>query len=272
MSLFITSLNSGSNGNCYYVANDNEAVLVDVGLSCKETEKRMTRLGLSMDKVKAIFISHEHADHIRGVEVVSRKHKIPVYINKKTLNNSGLKLDEDLIRSFAHETISIGDLSVIAFPKNHDAVDPYSFVVSGNNVNIGVFTDIGSCCDHLKEYFSACHAAFLESNYDDEMLMTGHYPIYLKRRISGDKGHLSNAQALELFLKHKPSHMSLVLLSHLSKENNDPQLAKQLFKKHAGEIEIVVASRYSETELFTIKAGEKVEIKSTVKPEQLTLF
>lgn len=232
----------------------------------------MSRLGLSMDKVKAIFISHEHSDHIRGVEVTSRKHKIPVYINKKTLNNSGLRIDEELLRSFAHEVIPVGDLLVKAFPKNHDAVDPYSFVVSGNNVNIGVFTDIGSCCDHLKDHFSNCHAAFLEANYDEEMLMNGQYPIYLKKRISSDKGHLSNAQALELFLKHKPEFMSLVLLSHLSKENNDPQLAKELFDKHSGETEVVVASRYKETELYTVIAGEKVVAKRNAREDQLTLF
>jgi phosphoribosyl 1,2-cyclic phosphodiesterase len=271
--LSIASLNSGSNGNCYYVANANEAVLVDVGLSCRETEKRMGRLGLKMDKVKAIFVSHEHSDHIRGVEVTSRKHKIPVYINKKTLNNSGLRIDEELIRSFApHEPVNIGGLVVKPFPKNHDAVDPYSFVVSGNEVNIGVFTDIGSSCEHLKNHFSSCHAAFLESNYDEDMLMNGHYPAYLKKRISGKDGHLSNAQALDLFLKHKPNYMSLVLLSHLSKENNTPAIAQALFSKHAGETEIVVASRYQESELYTIKCGEKVQTKPPVTKTQLSLF
>jgi len=271
--LFIASLNSGSNGNCYYVANNNEAVLVDVGLSCRETEKRMNRLGLKIEKVKAIFISHEHADHIRGVEVTSRKHKIPVYITKKTLNNSGLRIDEDLVRSFASlEPISVGGLVIKPFSKNHDAVDPFSFVVSGNNVNIGVFTDIGSSCEHLKKHFSTCHAAFLEANYDEDMLMNGHYPAYLKKRISGRDGHLSNMQALELFLKHKPHFMSLVLLSHLSKENNKPEIAHSLFSKHAGETEIVVASRYEESKLYTIKAGESAAISSQLSSEQLSLF
>ncbi|MBA3971381.1 MAG: MBL fold metallo-hydrolase [Bacteroidetes bacterium] len=253
MSLYITSLNSGSNGNCYYIANDSEAVLVDAGISCRETEKRMLRLGLSMDKVKALFISHEHSDHIRGVEVMSRKHQLPVYINEATLKNSGLKLNETLTRSFAaHEPVTVGGLSVLPFPKHHDASDPYSFVVSGNNVNIGVFTDIGSACNNLEKSFSICHAAFLESNYDTEMLESGRYPYYLKKRISGEKGHLSNAQALQLFLSHKSDYMSLVLLSHLSKENNDPELARKLFMKHSGNVQVVVASRHEETALFTI--------------------
>lgn len=271
MALHITSLNSGSNGNCYYIANKNEAILIDAGISCRETEKRLRRLGLSMGKVKAIFISHEHYDHIKGVDVISKRHNIPVYITDDTLKNSGLKLSRANIRSFkAHEAISIGELSILPFPKFHDGIDPYSFVVSGNDVNIGVFTDIGAPCDHLKKHFNMCHAAFLESNYDHNMLMNGHYPDYLKRRIAGDKGHLSNDQALQLFLDHKADHLSLVLLAHLSKENNTPQIAKELFEKHAGEVEIVVASRYEETKVFTITSDSK--LKGVTESQQIKLF
>lgn len=231
----------------------------------------MRRLGLSMGKVKAIFISHEHYDHIKGVDVICKRYNVPVYITNDTLKNSGLKVGRVNIREFrAHESISIGELSVLPFPKFHDGIDPYSFVVSGHGVNIGVFTDIGAPCDHLKKHFKMCHAAFLESNYDHDMLMNGDYPEYLKRRIAGDKGHLSNAQALELFLEHKADHLSLVLLAHLSKENNDPQLAKDLFMKHAGDVEVVVASRYEETEVFTITAGESTQ--GLLNSQQMSLF
>jgi len=255
MSLYITSLNSGSNGNCYYIANDGEAVLVDAGISCRETERRMLRLGLSMDKVKAIFISHEHSDHIRGLEVMSRKYKLPVYITERTLKNSRLVLDPALVRPFSgHEPVTIGELSVTPFSKRHDASDPYSFVVSGNAVNIGVLTDIGSACENVISYFKRCHAVFLEANYDAEMLQTGHYPYHLKRRISNDRGHLSNDQALELFKKHKASFLDLILLSHLSKENNDPLLVQELFSKHAGATKVVVASRYEETAVYHVTA------------------
>jgi phosphoribosyl 1,2-cyclic phosphodiesterase len=116
MSLFISSLNSGSNGNCYYVGNQQEAVLVDAGISCRETERRMARLGLSIEKVKAIFISHEHGDHIRGVSVLSKKYQLPVYITNGTLNNSGLRIAENLLRSFsADQPVKIGDLEVTPF-------------------------------------------------------------------------------------------------------------------------------------------------------------
>lgn len=276
MSLFIASLNSGSNGNCYYVGNYREAVLIDAGISCRETEKRMKRLGLTIENVKAIFISHEHSDHIRGVEVLSKKFNIPIYITSSTLNSSGLKLKEELIKSFrSYEEITVGDLSIKPFPKFHDASDPYSFIVSGNNVNIGVLTDIGAACEHVINNFKQCHAAFLEANYDEEMLETGAYPFYLKKRIRSGHGHLSNMQSLEIFVKHRPEFMSHVILSHLSRENNSPQLVHKLFSQHAGNVEVVVASRDYETKIYTISAGQQI-IKHAIRKEitsvQTSLF
>lgn len=253
MSLFISSLNSGSNGNCYYVGNNNEAVLVDVGISCKEVEKRMLRSNLSMNKVKAIFISHEHSDHIKGVQVLSKKYSLPVYITSLTLKNSRLVLEDHLINSFkGYEPIKIGGLAVTPFPKRHDASDPFSFIVEGNGVKIGVLTDIGSACQHVIENFKQCHAAFLEANYDEGLLESGYYPYYLKQRIRSDRGHLSNKQALELFVNHKPEFMSLVILSHLSKDNNCPVIVKDLFTQHASQTQVVIASRLQETDVFQI--------------------
>src|ERR1700760_544129 len=121
MSLFITSLNSGSNGNCYYIGNEHEAVLVDAGISCRETEKRMLRLGLNIRKVKAIFISHEHSDHINGLPVLAKKYQLPVYITLPTMRRGGLMLEEHLVFRFAaFQTIQIGGLQITAFPKMHD--------------------------------------------------------------------------------------------------------------------------------------------------------
>ncbi len=277
MSLFIASLNSGSNGNCYYVGNSNEAVLIDVGLSCREVEKRMLRLGLSIQLVKAIFISHEHSDHIKGVEVFSRKYRLPVYITTSTLLYSRLKIDPSLLFSFqAYKPVEIGPLSVIAFPKFHDASDPHSFIVNYQGIKIGVLTDIGSSCKHVIDNFKQCHAAFLETNYDEQMLAEGSYPIYLKRRISSDKGHLSNNQALALFTTHKPVFMSHLLLSHLSKSNNCPQRVHELFMKHAGSTKVVVASRDVETEIYQINACHtSIKInkeKRGVNSLQMSLF
>lgn len=264
MSLFIASINSGSNGNCYYVGNHNEGILVDAGISCREIEKRMSKLGLSLQKVKAVFISHEHSDHIRGLTVLAKKHQLPVYITQPTLLEGRLELNAEQVFSFCHdEIVEIGDLQIHCFSKHHDAADPYSFMISGEGVNVGVFTDLGISCDNLIHYFKQCHAAFLEANYDDEMLDKGNYPYHLKRRIKGGKGHLSNKQALELFLAHRPAHMSHLLLAHLSKNNNCPDLVQQLFNQHANGVQMTVASRYEESALFQILHSPSGHIIST---------
>jgi phosphoribosyl 1,2-cyclic phosphodiesterase len=277
MSLFITSLNSGSNGNCYYIGNEHEAVLVDAGISCRETERRMLRLGLAMSKVRAIFVSHEHSDHINGIPVLAKKYKLPVYITPSTLKNGGLMLDEDLIIPFdPFQIISIGDLHITAFPKLHDAIHPHSFIITCRDIKVGVFTDIGFACQNVINHFAQCHAAFLEANYDDEMLDNGGYPYHLKRRIRGGHGHLSNKQALELFTTHKPNFMTHLLLSHLSKNNNDATLVQQLFEVNADGVNIIVASRYVETPVYPIgfpgvHKVERIEIQEAVS-YQTSLF
>jgi phosphoribosyl 1,2-cyclic phosphodiesterase len=273
MSLLIASLNSGSNGNCYYIGNGTDAVLVDVGISCRETEKRLKHLGLNIQTIKAIFVSHEHGDHIRGVSTFANKYHLPVYITPLTAKHGPI-LIKHLSKSFtAGECVLIGDLAVTAFAKHHDASDPHSFIVSCKGITAGIFTDIGLVCDNLIQHFKQCHAVFLEANYDEEMLENGRYPIHLKNRIRGGQGHLSNRQALDLFIKHRPAFMSHVLLSHLSKENNEPQLAADLFVKQAGKVKVVVASRYTASEVFSI-SGDPVNqpVKQYIKPLQLGLF
>jgi phosphoribosyl 1,2-cyclic phosphodiesterase len=278
MSLFISSLNSGSNGNCYYIGNQHEAVLIDAGLSCRETETRMMRLGLPMNRIKAIFVSHEHSDHTRGVGVITRKHKIPVYFSPLTHENCRLHLDKSFVRYFdSNIPVLIGGLSIKAFPKFHDASEPHSFTIKGNGITIGVLTDIGSVCDHVITNFSQCHAAFLEANYDEEMLENGSYPVYLKNRIRGDHGHLSNLQALELFITHKASYMSHLLLSHLSQDNNNPRLVHELFSKHAGDTHVAIASRHQESAVYFINgenAGNRVKfsVDPVLKSTQMSLF
>lgn len=271
MSLQIASLNSGSNGNAYYISNQSEAVLVDAGLSCREIEKRMYSLGLSMQRLKAIFISHEHTDHIKGVPVLSKKYALPVYISKGTYTHSGMNLDADRLYWIDHNaTININGLTIKAFSKKHDAAEPFSFTITGNDITIGVFTDIGSQCDNVIAHFKTCHAAFLESNYDEQMLENGRYPYVLKQRIRGGHGHLSNKQALEIFLTHRPAFMSHLLLSHLSRDNNDPHLVEALFREKAAHTKITVASRYAASELFHI--GPQESTRPAVLMKQALLF
>lgn len=271
MSLFYASLNSGSNGNCFYVGNDTEAVLIDAGLSCRETEKRMKQLGLSLKKVKGIFITHEHIDHVKGVEVISQKHNIPIYINRSTRNHCRQPIPEKLTVFIENNSIiEIGKLSIKAFSKLHDAIDPVSFVVTSEKVNVGVFTDIGSVCEKLRFHFSTCQVVFLEANYEDHLLETGPYPFKLKERIKGDKGHLSNNQAIELVTNNSSAQLSHILLAHLSQENNNPTLVLKKFKSASKKTRVEVASRHKSTPLHFFSADTKKT--STENPLQLNLF
>jgi len=238
----------------------------------------MKRLGLDITLVKAVFISHEHADHIAGLPVLSKKYRLPVYITQNTMRNCNFVIEEGLTFSFLrNKPVTIGELSIMPFTKSHDANDPHSFIVSNNRVHVGVITDIGYACRHVIKHFKLCDAVFLESNYCEQMLENGSYPFHLKKRISSKKGHLSNDQALELFLKHKPGNLQLLILSHLSQNNNHPEIVNKLFTQNAGGVKVVVASRHKETELFDIQRNHiprsaKAFKKLEENKAQLSLF
>lgn len=273
MSLQFASLNSGSNGNCYYVGNNDSAVLIDAGISCREMEKRLKQLELSINKIKAIFISHEHSDHVKGLAVLTRKHRIPVYITEPTIKRCNFWLDNELINPFHHhQAVGIGSLNIIPFSKHHDAIDPYSFVIHHNNIHVGVFTDIGAVCDNTIHHFKNCNAVFLESNYDEEMLENGNYPYHLKRRIRGGKGHLSNKEALELFINHRSEKLSHLLLSHLSEHNNHPDLVYNLFNEVSNGVHVEVASRYGVGRMYEVKSKTSPAKEPKLYYSQISLF
>ena len=267
----VASLNSGSNGNCYYIGSNEGAVLIDAGISAREMEKRMRKLGLPLDSLKAIFISHEHIDHVKGLDVMAQRYDLPVYASLPTIRNTHTLPPAHLLRPLRNlEPVAIAGMEVLAFPKWHDAVDPSSFIVSCNGIRIGIFTDIGAPCEQVRYHFSLCHAAFLEANYDDDMLNNGKYPYHLKKRISGDQGHLSNKQALDLFLSYRAPYMSHLWLAHLSRENNDPDVALATFRPHAQSVQVSVASRYNESEVFRITGSKEEPVPA--KGVQMSLF
>lgn len=269
MSLYTASINSGSNGNCYYISNGKDAVLIDAGISCRETEMRMKTMGLDISKVRAIFITHEHRDHIKGAQLLSSRHNITAYLNHKTHYKSHLKFKPELYRRIEHgEVIDVNGIKVTGFSKLHDAIDPFSFVVEYSGITVGVFTDIGAVCDNLTHYMRQCHAAYLEANYDEEMLENGSYPMRLKDRIRNGLGHLSNKQALDFFLANKPEYMTHVFLSHLSQDNNDPELALKLFQQYAGDVEVHIAPRYMGSSIFHIGT----DVQPTQQLKQAKLF
>lgn len=272
MQLKFASLNSGSNGNCYYIGNDEHAILIDAGLSRRETERRMQRLNLRLDKVRAIFISHEHIDHVRGVEGISKRYDIPVYMTTASKANSQIYIPPDLIRDFKPETeIAAGDFTITAFTKKHDAADPHSFIVTQNGIVVGVMTDIGAACDRVEHYIRKCHALLLESNYDHEMLMNGRYPYPLKQRVSSDEGHLSNNQALELIKNFGSENLRLLLLGHLSKDNNREALVREAFAEFSDRMIVEIASRYNESRVYSLTSNDgSIEVRALTG--QMSIF
>ncbi len=255
----IASIASGSNGNCYYLENDDDAILVDAGVSARQIINRMANLDLSMSKVRAVLISHEHADHVRGVDVLSRRFTVPILMTRKTYASYGKLISSALLNFFApEEQIKIGRILIHPFLKYHDAAEPCSFLISSEGWNVAVLTDIGLACSNVISHVKDADAIFLETNYDEDMLSKGPYPPFLKARIASNRGHLSNRQAGMIALEHASARLKHVILSHISENNNTPELAFQTFNHFIGQRkdlkpELSVASRYRESRLVSLK-------------------
>jgi len=246
----VCALASGSNGNCYYIGNETEAVLIDAGISRRQIVDRMKSKGLNPAKVKAIFITHEHSDHYRGAKILSKKLEVPVYISKETLRRSFYTMRPTRVISFTPgDSIQIGNFTIHSFSKQHDAIEPCSFRVEHENKHIGVFTDIGAPCQNVIEHLKQCHFLFLESNYDVDMLEAGKYPYYLKQRVASDRGHLSNIQARDLVTEHAADYLETIYLSHISEDNNRGEIAMNEFAPLADKYAIKLTSRYAPTEV-----------------------
>ncbi len=248
------SIASGSNGNCYYVAKGEDAILIDVGINTKHVELRMANLGISPASICAVFITHEHTDHIKGLSVFCKRYQIPVYLTEGTYKGSRLHLPEHLVHIIPPNVrMDIGSLQILGVPKYHDAKEPCSFVVTDGLTNIGILTDLGRGCANVKHVIQHTDILFLESNYDEDMLEYGRYSYYLKNRIRSGWGHISNRIALELFLENRSSRLKHLILGHLSGENNTVEKVWETFKPHCHDVRLSVATRYAETELFDIQ-------------------
>ena len=224
-----SALASGSSGNCFYVENNGNAVLVDAGISAKQIVKRLFILRKNPEKIKAILITHEHSDHVRGADVFARKFNVPIFATGKTIENCYLCSDEDLINPIRNnESLSIGGMRICAFSKSHKASDPVSYSIS-NGKKISIITDVGYACENVIANVSDSDAMFLESNYDETMLDNGFYPYYLKKWIKSDEGHLSNRQSALCVLENASSRLKFLILSNLSQNNNNPEIALKTF-------------------------------------------
>lgn len=220
-------LASGSKGNACYIETDNTRILIDGGLSCRELLRRMELVGLETSRLDAIIITHEHSDHIKGVGPISRKFNSTVYSNSSTINRCVKTLGKTSLNDNLQtgETLKINDITVETFAKGHDAVEPIGLIVSSNGSRLGILTDVGKSTSLIEDVLQDCTGVLLEFNHDIEMLENGPYSYYLKRRIKGSKGHLSNDQAGTLLKRLSNKRLCHVVLAHLSEVNNTPEKA-----------------------------------------------
>jgi phosphoribosyl 1,2-cyclic phosphodiesterase len=235
-SLQICVLASGSKGNAIYVSDGQTAILVDAGLSGIEIERRMKAAGIDIHWLKAIVVSHEHSDHIRGVGILARRYNLPVYITAETAAAAGQNLGRiDRITHFEiGRSFAIDDLAIHPFATSHDASDPAGFTISQNGRKIGIATDLGIATAMVKQHLRACSLLVLEANHDPTMLTEGPYPWPLKQRIKSRNGHLSNQDSGDLLSELKHDGLCHVILAHLSETNNTPEKALAAVQKAIG--------------------------------------
>ncbi len=223
-------LASGSTGNSVYIENDLGAYLVDAGLTAKRIEAQLAKIGRSMKNVNAIFVTHEHSDHIKGVGVLARKHGVPIYANQKTWQAMDGLVGEIALEQrfqFDMETVqSFGSISIESFAVSHDSVDPMFYVVHENDRKLAIITDTGYVSDRMKGIIKSADSFVFESNHDVGMLQMGRYPWSIKRRILSDVGHVSNEDAAIAMSDVIDQKETQVYLSHLSRDNNMKDLAR----------------------------------------------
>ncbi len=230
------SLGSGSKGNSTVVESDTACVMVDCGFGLRNACTRLERIGKSPEDLTAIIVTHEHSDHWKGIGALSAKYNIPVYLSAGSLKAKEIQSGEALFNCIdSHKDFYVGDICIKPVPVPHDAREPIQYILSNGKVQLGILTDLGHFTPHVVSSYSKCDALLLECNYDEDMLLDGPYPRFLKDRVSGMFGHLSNRQAADLLLALDLSRLKTLVIGHISAKNNDVSLIKAAIEPLCGE-------------------------------------
>jgi phosphoribosyl 1,2-cyclic phosphodiesterase len=261
----ICSIASSSSGNCIYVGTANTHLLIDSGISGKRLKAGLGLIGLDPSDIDGVLITHEHSDHIKGLGVVSRKYSIPIYTTEltwKKIISSGLTgtIDKTLFHPITPDCdFIINELIVHPFNTSHDAVQPVCYTFTKDKKKISVATDLGCYNSYIKEKLKDSNLLFIEANHDIEMLKTGSYPYYLKKRILSDKGHLSNEMSGKLITELFHENLQYVVLGHLSKENNRPDIAHKSVRAELAALDTICISE------IKLIVSEKEEVTGMIE-------
>ena len=249
------SLGSGSEGNALVVEAGATTIMIDCGFGLNETIARCARLGISVDAIDAIVITHEHSDHVGGAPRIARRFGIPVWLTFGTLAATGSRWDNCTLRGFdSHDAFVVGDIEVQPFPVPHDAREPAQMAVTDGVRKLGVLTDVGETTMFIEQSLAECDALFLEANHCEDLLAHSTYPASLKARIAGRFGHLSNRASADLLSRLANPRLQRVVAAHLSKQNNRSDLARAAFAQVLGaaEEDVLVASQDEGLQWVTI--------------------
>lgn len=223
----LSSLGSGSRGNATLVEVDGQTLMIDCGFGLKETASRLAIVDRNPAQIDAILVTHEHGDHISGVEAVAAKFDIPVYMSRGTFSSWKSRGRVEPILIIPDQRFAIGSIEILPVAVPHDAREPVQFVFESSGRKIGVLTDLGSITPHLVQAYTDCHALLVEANHDLQMLANGQYPASLKKRVSGAWGHLNNSQTVELINRvNMNQQLQHLIIGHISQQNNSLELAK----------------------------------------------
>ena len=256
--MLIIPLQSGSKGNCYYIESDETKILVDAGITIRQARLRLEHHDKDLDSVTDLLVTHDHSDHCRYLADYSRRLNVRVHATKPTLNaiarrpkSTGTINNASCFQ--AGESLTVGDLKVHSIPTPHDAADGVAFVLENESHRVGILTDLGHAFAGLREVLQSLDAVIIESNYDEEMLRSGPYPEFLKQRIRGSGGHLSNEDSAKLIHTATNERLKWVCLCHLSDENNCPDTAIRTHQQWLGEdYPLHIAKRHEVSEVLEL--------------------
>ncbi|HEX9161395.1 MAG TPA: MBL fold metallo-hydrolase [Thermoanaerobaculia bacterium] len=276
--MIVAPLGSGSAGNAYYFESDGTSILVDAGFGPRETRKRLELAGRNIELLRAIVVTHEHYDHIRGAERIARKYGIPIYLTRGTLNASSIDYTDTNVVVFQNNsTFQIGDLNIHARRTLHDAADPACFVIEARDgTRIGIASDLGHADDYVVQHLSGCDGLFFEANHDLDMLRMGTYPWSLKRRIMSRFGHLSNDDAMFAVQRMIGADLKTLCMIHLSEKNNHESivrdLANRLLQRNGVQLELGIAKQFQPTGVFEIRRRGPARRPMMPQGAQMALF